>query len=256
MKQKVVWSIVLCICVITSGYAKNKVKGNGTAETRVISVNAYNDLRLGQNIEPNNVSFLGINKKKNFAFNYEQTTGAYTLEITLDENLFPYLEIDQTGQTLFIRGKDDTKINPTIFVVNGQSQELNNVSISGCVDFIAERALTTHNISFHVSGVGDIRIAQLVSENIDCEVSGVGSVYLTGQAANGSFEVSGVGKIYAYDCFVKNLNCEVSGVGSIQANATDKLTAYASGVGNIYYRGNATVDTHTSGIGKIRKNDK
>lgn len=240
--------------------AKERIKGNGNIATRTIPIDGFNELRLGSGIGYN-YKVSGINvfksKKKNSPkFFYTQSSGGGSeLVITMDENLFAYLDIEQSGGKLRIRAKEeDMELIATSMVMKAKSEGLVSVDVYGAIDFIAESSFTAGNLRLSVSGVGDMIFRNLSCNSIVCDISGVGSAYLTGTARKGDYHVSGVGKIFAFDCVAEDLACEVSGVGKIEACATKKLNADTSGIGSIRYRGvPETLNANSSGIGSVKQ---
>ena len=82
----------LFICT-TSGYAE-KVKGNGNIISKEIQISDYTELNIRVKINYNNNSSLFKKKEyKGPAFNYMQKSGSSNLQITVDENLLPLLDI-------------------------------------------------------------------------------------------------------------------------------------------------------------------
>lgn len=229
---------------------QQRVKGEGSVVTRTIEVGDFSEIKLGGNIEISKALLNTANRSADF--NYELSEGAPSLQITVDENILPLLDISVDGNTLTVNSKDrKVKLLPSQFVINATSRDLTKVSISGCMNFNAEKPLQLKKLSTSVSGVGDIKMNDLSCEDLSCHVSGVGNIKLAGKADKGDFGVSGVGHIYCYDCVVKDLSCDVSGVGGAQVNASDKLKARVSGVGSIKYKGAASVDSKKSGVGSI-----
>lgn len=255
MKTKIIGLIGFILLSITTSYATERIKGNGKIETRTIQVDEYDQLILGQGIEFQGMSGLNFKKNKKNRYpscNYSQTAGKATLEISLDENLFSWLIVDQKDGKLWIKAENDIQLKPTQMIINGSSKELKNVVVSGCMDFRNKGSLSSGELRLSVDGVGDIILKDISVENLTSNVSGVGNIHLSGQADKGNYYVSGVGKIFAYDCNVKELKCEVSGVGRMEVRASEKLNAGTSGVGGIKYKGNAEVDSWSSGIGKVK----
>ncbi len=260
MNLRTIGLTVLLALGITATSAADRVKGNGTIVTRTIRVDDFHTLRLGNNIE-SSAQTVGRNifkkdKGNTPAFYYTQSAGAASLEVTMDENLFNWLDIDQQGTTISIRSREKyTKLQPTELIIRGRSAKLNEVEVSGCMNFNAESTLDMESLRISVSGVADIRLDQLACGALTCDVSGVGNAYLTGRVGTGNFNVSGVGKVFAFDCAVKELSCELSGVGKMEVNATSHLSASTSGVGNIRYKGSATVNSSASGVGTVKRAD-
>lgn len=255
MKTKITGLICLILLSITSGYAMDKVKGSGKIETRTFRVDDYSQLILGERIEFKEISgvgFLKKNKEQQPVFHYIQQKGNTSLEITMDENLFQWLTVDEKEGKLYIGAKEDVQIRPTEMTITGSSSDLRAVSISGCMNFHNKGELVVENVRFAISGVSDIVITGLSAQEITCELSGVGSIHLAGKAEKGNYYMSGVGKIFAYDCNVKKLKSNVSGVGGMEVMASEQLDANMSGIGNIDYKGNAKVKSSSSGLGSIK----
>lgn len=224
--------------------------------TKTIPVDNFMEIYLGSNIETKKIGdFLSSND--HCGFNYTQTTGEATLEVMIDENLFDLLEIKQDNGKLTIQAKNDRlQLRPSQFSIKGSSNDLRKVSISGCMDFIADSPVTFEDISFNVSGVGNMKLSNLDGGKVRCDLSGVGKVYLTGQIKEGEFNVSGVGHVYAFDCPVENLECNVSGVGGMEVNSTKRLKANTSGVGSIKYKGNPEdLSKSATGVGSVKQVD-
>lgn len=242
--------IVWASCSFSSANAE---KGNGTIVTKDIEVAQYHSIIINEHIENSKNILSG---KGNFRFSYKQVTGVPTLQLSIDENLFPMLDINVEDGMLRISTKDKAKIAPTHFTLSGTSEMLRKVQVNGVMDFYAETSVKAEDVDLSVNGVGNIVMEQLECASLKSKVSGVGDIRLKGSADTGNFQVSGVGKIQAFDFMVKDLKCQVSGVGGMQVAASEKLDAHTSGVGNIRYKGGATdVTKHASGVGNIKQAD-
>ncbi len=256
MKTRIIYLCLLVILSMTGCISTNARRGinrNKNIVTRTIQIDDFEEIHLGSNIEPTK-GINPFNKKNRAICNYTQTDGASSLEITMDENLFDLLDIKNKDHKLVIKAKSSKKICPTQLVLNITSKNLNKVGISGSIDFIADQPLQLTNTSFDISGVGDVKLANLSCETFKVAISGVGNIYLNGNIKKGKYSVSGVGHVYAFDCPVEDLECEVSGVGGMEVNATRKLDASTSGVGSVKYKGNPEhTKKSASGVGKIKQ---
>jgi len=257
MKKKVSWLIVLIALCITTVSAGERIKGNGNIITKTIPVDEFTDLRLGERIQSRSIGFDFFKRsKKSFPiFNYSQTSGNSSLTITTDENLFDYIDIEQTDGKIRIKAQgDNLEVNPTKLVIEGKSKQLQKVNISGTMNFIVENLLDVPDVSFSISGVGDIKISEIVCDHLRCDISGVGNIYLDGKVKAAEYYVSGVGKVKAYDCEVDDLKCDMSGVGNMEVLALKNISSNTSGVGSVKYRGDAVVSNSVaSGIGRIKR---
>ena len=254
MKTRIIYLCLLVIFSTTGCISKNArkgINGNKNIVTRTIQVDDFEEIHLGSNIESAK-SINPFNKKNRAICNYTQTDGASSLEISMDENLFDLLDIENKDHKLIIKAKSGKKICPTHLVLNTSSKNLKEAGISGSIDFIADQPLQLTNTSFYISGVGDVKLADLSCDTFKVAISGVGNIYLNGNIKKGKYSVSGVGHVYAFDCPVEDLECEVSGVGGMEVNATQKLDASTSGVGSVKYKGNPEhTQKSASGGGKI-----
>lgn len=254
MRIQFIYLLSLLILCSPTGCASDKVKGNGKIVTRTIPIEDFEQLSISRQIDSKRASWNLFQKnKKNFpVFEYKQSSGSDLLEVTMDENLFDWLVVDQNEKKLYIKTKKGVYIKPTQLTIKGGSSELSKVELYGCMSFKTTTALNVDNIQFNLLGFGDIQIDGLTCNELNCDLSGVGNIYLNGTAQTGKYILSGVGNIKAYNCEVKNLSCEVSGVGNMQVMATDQLDAGTSGVGGIKYRGEASANTWSSGIGRVK----
>lgn len=273
MKMKVLFFAISLFLGMGITANAAKVNGNGNIITKEVQVSDYNSIRIGSGIECNSRLF-GENKFENPVFNFTQTKGSTSLTVTIDENLFSLLEINTSGNELTIGVKRGTKINPSRMNIKGVSKELQQVSVSGCVDFTINDNFNSDRLEINISGASDVKIndqsrigrlkihisgaGDFVADNLTCNqiessVSGAGDITLKGKADTGKFTVTGAGDIKAYDFIVKNLECRVSGAGDIKVMATETLDASVSGTGDIRYKGNAKANTRVSGFGNIKK---
>ncbi|MDR1880469.1 MAG: DUF2807 domain-containing protein [Tannerellaceae bacterium] len=274
MKKGILFFCVsLCMMAGTCSVHAEKVKGNGSIVTKEVQVSEFKGIEFGPGIEWND-RFFG-KKSKNPVFRYSQTEGEAALEITVDENLYPLLLISSSNGTLSIGVKEGKRIIPSRLEISGHSKTLQNVSVSGCGDFVLMNDLKTDDLAITVSGAGDVKLdkpvrverfkvrvsgagdlkaSDLVCEEIESQVSGSGDVTLKGKAERGVFGVSGAGDMGAFDFIVKELDCSVSGSGDLDVHATGRLNVSVSGAGDIRYKGDAPVQLiKKTGAGDIRQ---
>lgn len=249
------------------------IKGNRNIVTREISITDFDAISIGTNIRIENKG-INFKKKKYHQFNYRQQTGNSKLSVTLDENLFAYLDIQSTDGKLRIESKNKERLVPTKCIIEGTSQELKKVQLSGSMDFIVESPLKCDELSvsvsgagdiimkqradirfasFKISGAGDIEISSLYCEEFKSKMSGAGDIEVQGKAKEAHFSVSGAGDVEAYDFEAENVYASVSGAGDIETFATKTLDASVSGIGTIRYKGNPEVKAKKSGIGSIKR---
>jgi hypothetical protein len=252
-----------------------KIKGNGNVITKEIPVSDFKSVTVGPGVECNG-RFFNKSRYQSPVLNYTQTAGAFALSVTMDENLFPYLEIKSGDDELSVRTQKGIVINPSRLEINASSKELKKVTVSGCIDFVTANAFKSDRLEIGISGASDVKInhpaqidrfsvgisgagdliaEQLTCKEVECNISGAGDIALKGKADRARFTVSGAGDIKAYDLIVKYLECKVSGSGDARITATETLDATVSGTGESRYKGNARANTRVSGFGDIKRVD-
>jgi hypothetical protein len=215
-----------------------RVRGNGNMKTEERTVSSFNELEVSSTI------------------NVHVTQGDLKpIRIEGDENLLPYIEVEQDGNELIIKTKNgynlDSRDGLQVFVT---APMFRKISVSGAGDIIGENKITgSDELEMNLSGAGNIKMEVDVPK-ISADISGVGSMYLKGQTKDVQIGISGAGSAHCYDLLAENTKVEISGVGSAEVYASVKLDAQVSGAGSVNYKGNATeVNQHVSGVGSVNK---
>ena len=228
-----------------------KVKGNGDIITKEISVSGGNP---------------------SYVFGYTQGESA-SLRITIDENLYPYINVQVKNEELSISTENGTQLSPTRFKIEGTSKKLEKIKMSGCMDFVLRSALSGDDLEIIATRGSDVKMEQpinvsnciieatsgsdiindLTTRIIRGRASGGSDLKLTGKAENGEYSASGGSDIKAYDLILNQLECSASGGSDIYTHVTDYIKASASGGSDVHYKGSARSDTSTSGGSDIIK---
>lgn len=257
MKTKGTLLIGLLLAGFTMIHAAEEVKGNGKIVTKKIEIADYDEVKLAGTAD----------------FNYVQSSGAPQLEITIDENLLPYLKIEVKNRELTVGYKSGMNLYPTKNIVKSNSKWLKKVKVTGTGGFHANVPIEGNELELKTSGsgliemkravkVGELEISasssgNIVADNIqtgklECKSSGSGNIRIGGQATDASFSVNGSGDIDAFNCKIQNANCKIAGSGNINVNISGNLKASVLGSGNIRYKGTpADISQKKLGSGSI-----
>ena len=240
-----------------------KVKGNGDIITKEISVRDYSAIKVGSTAMGYSDSWFG----------YTQGESA-SLRITIDENLYPYINVQVKNEELSISTENGTQLSPTRFKIEGTSKKLEKIKMSGCMDFVLRSALSGDDLEIIATRGSDVKMEQpinvsnciieatsgsdiiindLTTRIIRGRASGGSDLKLTGKAENGEYSASGGSDIKAYDLILNQLECSASGGSDIYTHVTDYIKASASGGSDVHYKGSARSDTSTSGGSDIIK---
>ncbi|MFN6962211.1 MAG: head GIN domain-containing protein [Pyrinomonadaceae bacterium] len=189
------------------------VKGSGNVVTEKRGVSDFSKIVVG-----------GV-------FNVEIVAGReYSVEVTADDNLLPYIETETHGDTLDIRltkrvsRHSELKVKITAPVIDGVES----------------------------GGASRIDVSGVTGDTFDLDTSGASRVTLRGDVNNAVIRASGAGSVDAGDLRAANADVDASGAAKVAVNVSGHLKADASGASRISYRGSpASVERHTSGAGSV-----
>lgn len=204
-----------------------------------------------------------------------QHSSQHRVEIYGNSDIVPLLETFVDGKTLIVRFKKNTRIyNSGRLEVKVFAPEINECAISGSGNIRFDQGIQTkENISFRISGSGNIqgkdiqckamditiagsgnvKLEQTKSKECTVGISGSGNVRLDGTTDKAEYRISGSGHISTDQLKADNVTANTTGSGSICCYAGKKLTARATGSGSISYRGNPQqVDAPQQKIRAIR----
>lgn len=235
---------IFIFCVVatqacTLGF--DKVNGSGNIVNKEFNISDYNNIQLS--------GFGDII--------YEQRSWETPfLQITVDENILPLLEIKVEDNTLYIRPIDNTNINPSQLKIYTNSLNLNNVGLSGSGKVYLKGEVNSNDMKISINGSGSVASDSLYCERLNLNINGSGKASMEGACNDAEFHIAGSGDIGTYGFQVKNLNCKISGSGIIKSYVHQTLNANIAGSGNIRYKGNPqTVNQSVSGSGNISKEE-
>ena len=234
--------MLFCITMQNACAFDKKVNGNGKVITKNFSISDYDKIEIEGSME----------------FDYTQSNTTSKLKITLDENLFDYLDIYVKNKTLVIKKKKDfDKINikPTAYQVKSNSSTLNKLKKAGSCNFNILNQLNTSNFNINSVGSGNIVCKNNVNINdLSVDIAGSGSVSLTGEVNQAKITLSGAGDIGTYECCINSLNCNIVGSGNVKLWVTNHLSYNITGSGYLKYKGNPQLGEHSIvGSGKVIK---
>lgn len=184
-------------------------------------------------------------------------TNEHSIKIEGSSKLLEKIEIEQDGDKVKISYKDKTYNGLEKAVVWVNMNDIDKIGISGSGKLVNETPIKTENLSFSISGSGDVVLTDLEVENIKASISGSGDINISGNgvAKSISLAVSGSGKFNSERLQAQEVTTSISGSGNSRVWATERLKARVSGSGNVYYRGKAIVDAKISGSGSIKPID-
>jgi hypothetical protein len=261
----VIIGMMLNACTINvdgESFGFKTVKGDGNVVTRDYDVAAFNAISTSL---PATVNFT--------------IADGYSCTVSVDENLFDYLDIKVKDNELLMGKREEdknTSLKATQFVIEvtapsledlnlagsgsfnalsplqGETMEIN---LAGSGDIVLKQTVTVQQIGLNVAGSGDLVCAELFADKLDVNVAGSGDIKVSsGTVSEAEASVAGSGDI-VLTCDIENLDANVAGSGDIKARVIGKLTYGIFGSGDIGYYGNPVVEGDKMGGGVKRLGD-
>jgi hypothetical protein len=184
--------------------------------------------------------------------------GTQQVEVTVDDNLLPYLETEVTGsgadarlQVRWKRGmsiytKTDARIHVTV-------PRLTSLAASGSGDMTVE-PFETPSLSIQISGSSDTRLQKLTTADLQISISGSGDVEGAGSATRLKVGIAGSGDVKLREMKSDEVSVNIAGSGDASVHADKALEVRIAGSGDVVYTGNAaTVNAKVAGSGSVNK---
>ena len=218
--------------------------------------------------EINVSSFEKINVSGSAEVRFHASQGQRVV-VTVDSNLFEYVDIFTRNRELNIRWKNRGPYF-TKFLVDVYCPALTGISMSGSGSFVGVDKIVASSFGSNISGSGDMegtiecvnfstRISgsgktnyNVICSNLTADISGSGDITIAGTGKDSSIRISGSGDFNGIEFKTNNASARISGSGSINIWVLDNLQANISGSGDVRYRGNPRIDVSVSGSGRLR----
>jgi len=210
-----------------------------------------------------------------YAFEVDVTQlSSYSVSITMDDNLFDYLQASKTGERLIIRLKPGYNYQSVTLRAKITLPDLYELGLSGAAHGTVEGFSSSHRFIVGLSGATSLNMADMsagdtrievsgasrviggitVSGDVQFIVSGASTVELEGAANDAVIDVSGASGLGLSDFPVHNADVKLSGAGRATVSLDGRLDADVSGASQLLYTGSPTMgDIETSGGSTIGK---
>jgi hypothetical protein len=160
-----------------------------------------------------------------------EMTGQESLEVTVDDNILPFLEIEVSGSRLELGFKSGTNIDPSAPVTY--------------------RITADDLVGVTITGSGDVLAGGLDNRRFDVDITGSGDVELHGKTSLVDVTIAGSGEFDGTGLESFRGEVTISGSGSAVMNVIDELDVTISGSGDVTYTGDPVVDQTISGSGDV-----
>ncbi len=197
-------------------------------------------------------SFTGLESEVSANVVYVQGTD-HKVELTAQQNILNVIETPVVNNKLIVRFKRFVRVKQhEQITIKITSPTITSIGSSGSGNVTVLSPLTGNDLSFRLSGSGNVTLPVVNSSHLEATISGSGNISIAGGNTNTEhFQISGSGDIDARSVLSKSATTKTSGSGVIRLSASETLNVTISGSGSVYYWGNPVVSTNISGSGKV-----
>ena len=209
------------------------------------------------------------------AFNIEVTrSAAFSVKVTVDDNLKDYLRISKEGDTLKLAVRPGYTFPNATFRAQVTMPALRQVSLSGASRATVSGFAARENLNLQASGASSVSLINMqvgtltvdisgacslsgevsADGNANIKLSGASTVELNGRAQDLNIECSGASRARLSGFAVRSTRVNLSGASSASVNASGTLSGDISGASHLGYTGSPTLgDISTSGGSSVSK---
>jgi len=178
----------------------------------------------------------------------------YSVVITVDEKVEPYLDVTVQGDTLRIAVRPGLTLAGAAFPLNAKVSmpRLTGLDLSGASRATVSGFKSEDSLDAVLSGASGLD-GQMETGDVRLGASGASRITLSGKGQKMALELSGASQGNLQDFLVTDAAVELSGASRATVNATGKLDADVSGASALRYMGNPTMGSvKSSGASTIQ----
>jgi hypothetical protein len=178
----------------------------------------------------------------------------YSVVITVDEKVEPYLDVTVQGDTLRIAVRPGLTLAGAAFPLQAKVSmpRLTGLELSGASRATVSGFKSADGLNANLSGASGLD-GQIEAGDVRFQVSGASRVALSGKGQKMVLELSGASQGNLENFVVSEAVVEASGASRATVNVTGKLDADVSGASALRYTGNPTMGSvKSSGASTIQ----
>jgi hypothetical protein len=185
----------------------------------------------------------------------------YSCRVTLDENLFEYLDIHSKGGCLrleMVKTLQQVNLKPTKFVIEISAPTIEDINTVGSGDFYFVTPFEARKLDISTAGSGGVYFNETTTiHRLEVSIAGSGELVCKDFYADlVDLSVAGSGDMIIESGTVKKANVSVAGSGSVETRCQLEAMDYSiAGSGSIKYLGNVKTKGTNVG-GRIKRIDK
>jgi len=178
-------------------------------------------------------------------------SSTFSIEITADENIHEFIEVEKSGETLSIRLRGNRFYHSVTLRAKITIPELYKIELSGGSQASITGFSSSHDFEVEMSGGSRIS-GDITAGDADFELSGGSQVNLEGEADDLVVDASGGSQLDLEDFPVDGAYIKLSGGGKAIVNVSGILDVDLSGGSRVLYVGEPTLGViELSGDSKV-----
>ncbi len=172
---------------------------------------------------------------------------AYSVAITVDDNVADYVRVSRDGGALRIRLADGHYYRDVTLEARIALPALERLSLSGAASATLSGFRSDEDFAVELSGASSVE-GDVSTGDIACELSGASNLTLEGAGASLDLRASGASSADLERFAAIDADVDLSGASSAEISASGTINATLSGASQLEYRGGAKLaDVSVSG---------
>lgn len=175
-------------------------------------------------------------------------------ELEGEENILPYVELEEKGDELIIRFRNNVRLKTHEQVLVKLSMpSFEKIFVQGSGE-VKGNSVIKHADRLEVSmfGSGEIRL-EVDAPEVETNISGSGDIYLKGRTKYLKTSITGSGDFHLENLLSEEVQVKTTGSGDTHVFASVSLKVGITGSGDVTYGGDPTTDIKITGSGSVRK---
>ncbi len=196
--------------------------------------------------------FTRVEAQSGFQIEVSQSS-TFSIEITADDNVHEFIEVEKSGETLVIRLRGNRFYHSVTLEAKITLPELHKIELSGGSQATITGFSSSHDFEIEMSG-GSQLSGDISAGDANFELSGGSQVTLEGEGDDLVIDASGGSQLDLEDFAVDDAEIHISGGGRATVNVSGTLDVDLSGGSRVIYVGEPTeVNIEASGDSTVSK---
>ncbi len=239
MRKLIVMIIIILQVQLVNCVVENNISGPGFN---------YDDPKSGEKINGSGYLItrnLDLSDFDSIEFNipgtlYIEPGNGDNVEITVDDNIYGYLNIEVTGNKLSVSRQSGVDLGEFDLTIRTEMSDLRKLQTNSIGRIEGKGKFVTDYLWLETNSIGSISL-DIEAQEIQTTVSSIGSVVLSGLADKHFVSLNSIGSLDAFELVTKTTKVQINSLGNAEIYAKDRIEASVTSMGSLYYKGEPEV---------------